>query len=210
MHQYRLSGERLRYNSFVSRCLRETLSGLQEGLSLFSGTSRSAIIFVLNKNDGLQILDPHNLLRGHEPKLQKIYYDVNHWCKPIDSNYFKNMFNSIEPQVNLQLDGLISTGGSSGPVYYQMWFTEHHPNICSILPIECWLEHAVFRFSHDMANDSNLYTGISGDFLREYATHAVHDCIVDKAGQFLGLDFRSISILFLKQFLEYQKPTKKV
>lgn len=100
------------------------------------------------------------------------------------------MYNSIEPQANLQLDGLISTGGSSGPVYYQMWFTEHHPNICSILPTECWLEHAVFRFSHDMANDSTLYTGISGNFLREYATHAVHDCIVDKAGQFLGLDFQ--------------------
>lgn len=180
----------MRYNSFVIRCLRETLCGLREGLSLFSGASRSAIIFVLRKNDDLQICDPQNLLRGYEPKLQNIYYDGEGWCKPIDTKFFKNMYNSIEPQANLQLDGLISTGGSSGPVYYQMWFTEHHPNICSILPIECWLEHAVFRFSHDMANDSNLYTGISGNFLREYATHAVHDCIVDKAGRVLGLDFQ--------------------
>jgi hypothetical protein len=69
-----------------------------------------------------------------------------------------------------------------------MWFTDHHPNICSLCPTECWLEHAVLRLSHDIANDSHLYTGISGSFLREYATHAVHDCIVDKAGLILGLD----------------------
>jgi hypothetical protein len=170
--------------------LRETLSGLRDGLSLFSGPSRAAIIFALKKDDELQIFDPENLLRGHEPKLQAIYCHDARWCKPIDSTYFKNLYNYIEPQANLQLDGLISNGGSSGPVHYQMWFTEHHPNICSVLPTECWLEHAVLRFSHDMANDSTLYTGISGNFLREYATHAVHDCIVDKAGLFLGLDFQ--------------------
>ena len=177
-------------NPFVSRCLRETLGGLREGLSLFSGLSRSAIIFSLKKNAELKVYDPQNLLRGHEPKLQAIYCHGKDWCKPIDTTFFKNMYNYIEPQANLQLDGLISTGGSSGPVYYQMWFTEHHPNICSVLPTECWLEHAVLRFSHDMANDSTLYTGISGNFLREYATHAVHDCIVDKAEKFLGLDFQ--------------------
>ncbi len=170
--------------------MRETLSGLRDGLSLFSGPSRLAIIFALKKNDELQIYDPENLLRGHEPKLQTIYCQNTDWCKPIDSTYFKNLYNYIEPQANLQLDGLISNGGSSGQVYYQMWFTEHHPNICSILPTECWLEHAASRFSHDMAKDSTLYTGISGNFLREYATHAVHDCIVDKAGLFLGLDFQ--------------------
>lgn len=180
----------LRSHSFINRCLRDTLSGLRDGLSHFSGKSRTAIIFSLEKNDELQIYDPQNLLRGHEPKLQAIYFDNADWCKPIDKTFFKSMYNYIEPQANLQLDGLISNGGSSGPVYYQMWFTEHHPNICSILPTECWLEHAVLRFSHDLANESTLYTGISGSFLREYATHAVHDCIVDKAGRFLGPDFQ--------------------
>jgi hypothetical protein len=180
----------LSYSSFVSRCLRETLSGLRDGLSLFSGTSRSAIIFALQQGDALQICDPQNLLRGHEPKLHTIYCDSEAWCKPVDPAFFMNKYNYIEPQVNLQLDGLISNGGSSAPVYYQMWFTEHHPNICSILPTECWLEHAVLRFSHDIANDSALYTGISGNFLREYAMHAVHDCIVDKVSLFLGLDFQ--------------------
>lgn len=196
-------------NPFVSRCLRETLGGLREGLSLFSGLSRSAIIFSLKKNAELKVYDPQNLLRGHEPKLQAIYCHGKDWCKPIDTTFFKNMYNYIEPQANLQLDGLISTGGSSGPVYYQMWFTEHHPNICSVLPTECWLEHAVLRFSHDMANDSTLYTGISGNFLREYATHAVHDCIVDKAEKFLGLDFQIHIYAVLEAILGISKTNEE-
>ncbi len=189
--------------------MRETLSGLRNGLSLFSGTSRAAIIFALTKNDELEICDPQNLLRGHEPKLQTLYYGGESWCKPIDTSFFKNTYNAIEPQANLQLDGLISHGGSSGPVYYQMWFTDHHPNICSVLPTECWLEHAVLRFSHDMVNDSNLYTGISGNFLREYATHAVHDCIVDKAGLFLGPDFQIQIFPLLEAILGISKTNEE-
>lgn len=173
---------------FINRCIYETLSGLRDGLTLFSGTSRAAVIFSLCDCDDLFICDPQNLLRGYEPKLKAIYYGDEQWCIPFDPKGLYNAFNHIEPQVDLQLDGLISQGGSSTPVYYQMWFTEHHPNICSLCPIECWLEHAVLRFSHDVANDSSLYTGISGSFLREYSTHAVHDCIVDKAGLLLGLD----------------------
>ncbi len=175
-------------NYFVNRCISETLSGLRDGLTLFSGASRSAVIFALKQTDELYICDPQDLLRGYEPKLKALYMENNEWCQPIDQQSSYCSYNHIETQPNLQLDGLISYGGSSTSVYYQMWFTEHHPNICSICPTECWLEHAVLRLSHDMANDFNLYTGISGNFLREYASHAVHDCIVDKAGLILGLD----------------------
>ena len=175
-------------NYFVNRCIRETLSGLREGLTSFSGTSRTAVIFALRQTDELYIFDPQSLLRGYEPKLKALYVKSKDWCKPLDSQSSDSPYNHIEPQPNLQLDGLISNGGSSSSVYYQMWFTDHHPNICSLCPTECWLEHAVLRLSHDIANDSHLYTGISGSFLREYATHAVHDCIVDKAGLTLGLD----------------------
>jgi hypothetical protein len=175
-------------NYFVNRCIRDTLSGLRDGLKLFSGTSRSAVIYALRPTDQLYICDPQNLLRGYEPKLKDIYIAGDDWCKPIDRRSPYCSFNHIEPQPNLLLDGLISNGGSSSSVYYQMWFTEHHPHLCSLCPTECWLEHAVLRFSHDIANDNSLYTGISGSFLREYASHAVHDCIVDKAGLVLGLD----------------------
>jgi hypothetical protein len=142
----------------------------------------------LNKDSELKICDPEKLLRGYEPKFKALYLESDEWTKSIAENLPSSRFNYIDTLPNLRLDGLISLGGSSGPVYYQMWFTEHHPNICSLGPTECWLEHAVLRFSHDMANDANLYTGISGAFLREYATHAVHDCIVDRAGLNLGLD----------------------
>ncbi|SDP18563.1 DNA integrity scanning protein DisA nucleotide-binding domain protein [Desulforhopalus singaporensis] len=173
---------------FINRCISDTLTGLRDGLSLFSGPSRSAIIFSIKKNEELYICDPQNLLRGYEPKLKAIYLNSDNWCSQFDPDSSNISYNRIEPQDNLQLDGLISNGGSSYPVYYQMWFTDHHPNLCSLCPTECWLEHAVLRLSHDIANESNLYTGISGSFLREYATHAVHDCLVDMSGMFLGLD----------------------
>jgi hypothetical protein len=69
-----------------------------------------------------------------------------------------------------------------------MWFTEHHPDMCSIGPSERWLEHAAWRFSHDVANDHELYTGISGSFLREYSSHAVRDFILDEMNLRLGWD----------------------
>lgn len=180
----------MQIDPFINRCIRETLSGLRDGLTLFSGRSRAALIFSLGPKDNLHICDPQNLMRGYEPILKSIYFDNAHWCTSIDEATPYLPYNHIESQDDLQLDGLISYGGSSSPVYYQMWFTEHHPNICSVSPTECWLEHAVLRLSHDISNGSTLYTGISGSFLREYAGHAVRDCIVDKAGAKLGIDFQ--------------------
>jgi len=180
----------LQIDPFINRCIRETLSGLRDGLTLFSGHSRTALIFSLGPKDELHICDPQNLMRGYEPILKSTYFGNADWCRSIDDTNACLPYNNIESQEDLQLDGLISYGGSSSPVYYQMWFTEHHPNICSLSPTECWLEHAVLRLSHDIANDSKLYTGISGSFLKEYAGHAVRDCIVDKAGAKLGLDFQ--------------------
>lgn len=182
-------GTPVRLNPFVVRCLRDTLTGLRDGLSLFSGPSRAAVIFSLEEEDELYIFDPQNLLRGHEVKLKAFYGERREWCRPFDGEAFRSVYNYIEPQDNLRLDGMLCMGGSSAPVFYQMWFTEHHPHFCSVLPTLCWLEHVVLRFSHDIAKDSTLYTGISGNFLREYATHAIHDCILDKAGAALGPDF---------------------
>lgn len=182
-----MQGGHVQLEPFINRCVRDTLSGLRDGLTLFSGHSRTAVIFALRPTDPLFICDPQNLMRGYEPILQSIYLDNSEWRQPLGGDV-STPYNHIDCQDNLQLDGLISYGGSSGPVYYQMWFTEHHPNICSVSPTECWLEHAVLRLSHDIANDASLYTGISGAFLREYGGHAVRDCIVDRAGAQLGLD----------------------
>ncbi len=184
--------------TFVSRCINDTIAGLREGLSRFSGQSRSALIFSVGAEDSLEICDPQNLLRGYEPKLKDIYIDNLEWRGESYRRYDRSLYNQIDSVENLQLDGLISYGGRSGAVYYQMWFTEHHPDICSVGPTERWLEHAVLRFSHDIANESELYTGISGSFLREYTSHAVHDYIVDCVNLKLGID----SLIHIYQVLE--------
>lgn len=166
--------------TFCNKCLNETLEGLREGLSHFSGTSTVAVIYRLPGDDFLFVYDPDGLLKGHELKLQNFYFDnENKQIKPKYNGNYKT-YSHIETVTELQIDGLISFGGSSATVPYQMWFTRHHPDLSSIGPTERWLEHTVLRFSHDIANDEELYTGISGKFLREYSTHAIHDHIINE------------------------------
>ncbi len=92
--------------SFINRCIRETLNGLRDGLSLFSKPSRAAVIFSLRRNQKLQICDPQNLLRGYEPKLKNIYLENSDWKKNIEEKKPDYSFNLIDPLANLQLDGL--------------------------------------------------------------------------------------------------------
>ena len=76
-------------NAFTCRCIAETIDGLCDGLSHFSGPSRSAVIYALTPHDPVYIYDPQHLLNGHEPK-------------------FKDKFSHMLPEKNLQLAGLIS------------------------------------------------------------------------------------------------------
>ena len=174
--------------NFVCKCIEDTIDGLQDGLSHFSGSSRAAIIYATTPDDPIRIYDPQNLLRGHEPILEELYLVSGDWRKNIRFSGKIEKFRNMVPEKNLELTGLISWGGRSSSVFYQMWFTEHHPNMCSIGPTECWLEHAGWRFSHDVANEEELYTGISGSFLSEYSTHAIRDYMVDQMNVILGWD----------------------
>ncbi|MBI5588988.1 MAG: DNA integrity scanning protein DisA nucleotide-binding domain protein [Deltaproteobacteria bacterium] len=175
-------------NRFVSQCVSDTLNGLRDGLSHFSGPSRAAVIFCLAPESPIYICDPQHLLRGHETKFRSLYLEADHWRLKAPLDPGKSRFAHIQLEKNLQLAGLISFGGRSGSVFYQMWFTEHHPDICSVGPTERWLEHTALRLSHDIANGCDLYTGISGTFLREYATHAIRDQVVDEMNLYLGWD----------------------
>ncbi len=172
--------------SFVDRCLSDTLQGLREGLSHFSGPSTAAVIFSLPRDSRLFILDPDQLLRGHELKIRHFYYDGDGREIPLDYRGVSRCYSALAPVPPFELDGLLSHGGSSAIVPYQMWFTEHHPDIISTGPTKRWLAHAVLRFSHDVANDVALYTGVSGCFLREYATHAVFDHIDGETRRLTG------------------------
>jgi len=162
---------------FIEKLVGEILTGVRDGLSKFSGPSSVAVIYQLTSDDQLYICDPRSLLRGHESKIASTYFEKTRAPFIVDDQLVDKHFSQINPVENLKLDGLISCGGHSAPVFYQMWFTEHHPELLATSPTERWLEHAVLRFSHDAANSQDLYTGISGRFLREYGTHAVHDQI---------------------------------
>ncbi|MCP4688467.1 MAG: DNA-binding protein, partial [Desulfobacterales bacterium] len=175
-------------SSFVHQCTIDTLDGLREGFSHFSGASRAAVIHALKREDPMRVFDPLGLLTGHEPRFRELFVESDEWRKNSRVPRGKKQFIPLIELKNLELAGLISHGGQSGSVYYQMWFTEHHPDMCSVGPTERWLEQAAWRFSHDMANKKELYTGISGNFLREYATHAVRDYIVDEMNILLGWD----------------------
>lgn len=162
--------------------------GLQDGLSHFSGPSRVAILYALNPAAPLRIYDPQKLLRGHEPKLKELYIDSSKWRE--EASRTRNMSRYSQPisEPNLQLAGLISTGGKSRSMFYQMWFTEHHPDMCHIGPTERWLEHAVWLLSQEIGRQNNEYTGASSYVVREYAPHAVRDFIVDELNRRIGMD----------------------
>ena len=168
------------YRNFIKKIVSEILGGIRDGLSTFSGPSRVAVIYQLDESDQLYICDPESLLRGHESKIKSTYFNEENLPVIIQHQLINRPYSHINPVENLMLDGIISFGGHSTSVYYQMWFTDHHPELLATSPIERWLEHAVLRFSHDAANSEELYSGISGRFLREYATHAVYDQICNE------------------------------
>lgn len=169
---------RLPNNHFTNQVVSEILIGLQDGLTRFSGPSRVGAIYRLSVDADYYICDPAGLLRGHETKIRAAFFDEHDRPLPIRHHLLDKPYSHIDRVDDLELDGIICVGGQSGPVPYQMWFTDHHPEILSTGPTQRWLEHAALRFSHDVANERELYSGISGRFLREYATHAVHDHIV--------------------------------
>ena len=174
--------------SYPNLCIFHTLDGLREGLSHFSEPSRVALIYAVRVDDPIRVYDPQNLLRGHEPILREIYLDSNEWrTAPTDFEMVRR-FGQIQVVKNLGLAGLISCGGISYSIFYQMWFTEHHPDMCSTGPTERWLEHAAWLLSHDFSSENKFCTGASGYVLREYATHAVRDYIVDQLNLMMGLD----------------------
>ena len=171
---------------FVSRCINDILDGLRDGLSHFSGNSRVAVLYCFAPDSPLLIYDPQLLLQGHGLRFSKIYLENDEWRHSFTQDNFEIGY--IHPEKELHLSGLISYGGHSNSVYYQRWFTEHHPDMCSTCPTKRWLDHAAWRFAHDIIMGEEHYSGISGEFLREYATHAVRDHIVDEMNLFLGWD----------------------
>ncbi|MFZ2446827.1 MAG: DNA integrity scanning protein DisA nucleotide-binding domain protein [Syntrophobacteraceae bacterium] len=164
--------------------------GLCDGLSHYSGPSRTALIYAASLDAPLRIYDPQRLLEGHEPLLEKLYLKSDAWRKKIPSTPQIRLFGQIYPEKIPEMAGLISCGGRTRSIFYQMWFTEQHPTMCSTGPTERWLEHAICLLAHDCSNEDWFYTRNSQYVLREYATHAVRDYIRDELDLKFGLDSR--------------------
>ncbi len=173
--------------AFENVCIFHILDGLSNGLSHYSEASRVALVYAINPGDPLNIYDPQNLLRGHEPKLKEYYLDSNEWrMEPASGQDV--VFLDREEYEGLQLAGIITFGGRSGTVAYQMWFTEEHLDMCSHGPTIRWMEYAVRLFSQNYRVQNVLGIDITGYALQQCAVHAVRDHIVDERSMLIGLD----------------------
>jgi hypothetical protein len=170
-----------------NHCIFQVFDGLREGLSRFSPPSRVALIYAVEAGEPPRIYDPQGLLQGHEPKLRELYLKREIWRNGGgDPNLLRRLEVRHEP--DLGLTGLISFGGRSRSMAYQMWFTEQHPDMCHTGPTERWLEHASWLLAQDMGYGEVPCIGTSGYVLREYAAHAVRDHIVDGRSEKIGWD----------------------
>jgi len=169
---------------YLYKCIYHIHDGLCSGLTRYSGPSRAALIFCMDESSPIYIHDPQDLLRGHEPRLAELYLRDHCWgeCKA------RELPNDILRCENLELSGLVSFGARSKHINYQMWFTEHHPDLCSPGPTERWLEHACRLTSQDLGAEGALDLGTSSYVLQDFATHAVRDHIIDIRNLSVGID----------------------
>ncbi len=173
--------------SFINLCIFHVLDGLRQGLSHFSQPSRAALVYAVGENDPLRIYDPQNLLHGHAIKLKNYFQDSSDWRRKTPPPKHIRVLEHAKNDT-IGLAGIICYAGRSHSLFYQMWFTEEHPDMCSTGPTERWLEHAAWLLSQDIASNSPLYIGTSGLVLQNCATHAVRDFLVDKRIEIMGVD----------------------
>ncbi|WP_029893883.1 diadenylate cyclase [Desulfohalovibrio reitneri] len=173
--------------SFVNLCIFHILDGLSDGLSHFSQPSRAALVYAVSPDDHPRVYDPQNLLAGHERKLKELYLDSDEWRETARAMTSARRTEMV-PREPLSLSGLIAFGGASPAIAHQMWFTEHHPDMCSVGPTRRWLEHAARLLAQDLATDNVMCLGTSGHLLQGYTPHAVRDHIVDERNMRMGWD----------------------
>lgn len=186
-------------------CITNILNGIAEGLSKYSHTSKVAFIFAAREDDPVSVFDPQNILKGHESKLKEIFYD-NHdeWRGRIKKKLQGQTRGVMATENDLTLSGLISYGGCSNDFFYQRWFTNHHPDICSIHPTERWLEQAACLLIHDY-NSRTAAINSSDYVLKNYSLQAIADYIVDERKKHLGFDSKILIPPVLNDILNISK-----
>ncbi|MGE4554405.1 MAG: DNA-binding protein, partial [Desulfovibrionaceae bacterium] len=199
--------------SFENVCIFHILDGLRDGLSHFASPTRVALLYCIEEQGKPYLWDPQDLLRGHEPKLQEFYLYSNKWRKTPPDGVEIDFLDEAHYRA-LDMAGIIAFGGRSRAVAYQMWFTEHQPDICCTGPIKRWLEYAVrlLAQNYEMQNVMNIDT--AGHVLQQCAVHAVRDHIVDERSVMGRLDTQLRiypvldAVLGISRTLEEGKPPK--
>lgn len=176
--------------SYQHQSIRHIHEALSEGLTDFSGPSRAALIYAERAEGPLRLYDPQHLMDGWEPLIEKIYFESDAWRQCETGVPQSRPCGQSTAHKGLNLAGLVSRGWWATSLFYQMWFTEEHPTLCSTGPIERWLEHAACLLAHDWANEERYYTQNSFYVIREYARHAIRDYIQDRLDVKLGMDSR--------------------
>ena len=186
-------------------CITDILKGVEEGLSRYSKPSRVALVYAASENDPVKVFDPQNILRGHESKLKDIFYDnYDQWHQGIIEKLEGQPSGYVVPEDELTLSGLISYAGCSSDFFYQVWFTDHHPDMCSIQPTKRWLEQAACLLVHDY--NSRTFAINSSDYvLKNYALQAIADYILDQREQNLGFDSKILIPSVLHDILNISK-----
>ena len=167
------------------QCIYHILDGLRMGLSHFSGASRAALIYAMQQDGPLHVYDPQGLLRDHEPRLREFYHDPGPWRQTTAATTARS-FETLRE--DFQLVGLVSLAARSTTLFYQRWFTEHHPDMCCTGPTEEWLENAAWLLAQHCGDANVLLADTSGHVLQQWALHAVRNCIVDRRSELIGLD----------------------
>lgn len=175
-------------NSYKRLCIANILNGVSDGLYKYSNPSRVALLFAPGPEDPVQVFDPQDLLSGHESKLEKTFVaEEGRWRSRTEQQIRRQPRGYMIPDQGLDLSGLISFAGASSEFFYQMWFTEHHPDLCSIRPTEKWLEQAATLLANDYTSGTTPIN--SSDYvLKNYALQAIADYLVDERNQHLGFD----------------------
>lgn len=175
------------------------VDGLRAGLTRFSGPSRVAVVYALDPAGPVFIHDPHDLLREHEPRILELF-SAPPWPPCRDNR----LFDGFTPCQDPELSGIIAFGARSDVLPFQMWFTEHHPDICSPAPTQRWLEEACRLMVQSMQSRAATVEN-AGFVLQDFALHAVRDAIVDERNASIGPDSRLRVYAVLGAILDISK-----
>ena len=174
--------------SYKKLCVANILNGVSDGLYKFSNPSRVALLFAQTPDEPIRVFDPQDLLRGHESKLKEVFISQEgEWRERLTQRIASQPRGYLIPEEDLALSGLIAFAGTCSEFFYQVWFTEHHPDMCSIRPTEKWLEQAATLLIHDY-NTQNAPINSSDYVLKNYSLQAIADYVVDERNSHLGFD----------------------